>query len=49
MMFLVYLYGSIAIILTVYTVVEKKRLLLYKEANQIKLEKEDMEALHLST
>lgn len=37
MMFLVYLYGGIAMILTVYTIVEKKRLLFYKEMNQIKL------------
>ena len=46
MMFLVYLYGGIAMILTVYTIVEKKRLLFYKE---MKREKEDTETLHLST
>ena len=49
MMFLVYLYGAIAVILTVYIIVEKKRLLFYKEMNQMKREKEDTETLHLST
>ena len=47
MMFLVYLYSSIAVLLAIYAIVERKRLLFYKEINQMKQEKGHVAKVHV--
>ncbi len=46
-MFLVYVYGGIALVLAIYAIVEKRRLLFYKEVNQMKREKDHVAKVHV--